>query len=275
MPFQFTNPAANGNDHIDVGTSWTRFGALPGYIASNFGSFGGRWISADRLDPSRLCLYVPAGRYKALHLVAVAEDRPDSVPIVSAQFYRPDAGHPFNFSATVSADEGSAGNAKAVPIKLADGTGAKLFHVTMPLDPDAFSWFTDLGRIGLEITKEVKYYRGYPDPLEYSWHGGGLPSSVQIYALTLERADIDIDIQPEQFGHVWTAPATPQYTVQLRNRTGTAVKARLVISTKSHDGKDITRQEQQADLPANGTAVNVPIALKPSRFGLHEMTRRI
>ena len=74
-----------------------------------------------------------------------------------------------------------------MPIKLADGSAAKLYHVTIPLDPDAFSWFTDLSFIGLEITKEVKYYRGYPDPLEYSWHGGGLPSSVQIYAMTLER----------------------------------------------------------------------------------------
>ncbi len=272
VPFQFTKPAPNGNDHIDVGTSWTRFGALPGYIASNFGTFGGRWISADRLDPSRLCMYVPAGRYKALHLIAVADDRKDSVPIVSAQFYRPDAGHPLNFSATVPPIEGDAGNAKALPIKLANGSGARLFHVTMPLDPDAFSWFTDLSRIGLEITKEVKYYRGYPDPLEYSWHGGGLPSSVRIYALTLERADVDIDIQPGQFGHVWTAPAAPQYTVQLRNRTGAATRAKLVISTRSHDGKDTSRLEQQAELPADGTAINVPVSLKPTRFGLHEMT---
>src|SRR5204862_6514764 len=99
VPFQFPVPAPDGNDHLDVGTSWTRFGALPGYIAANFGSFGGRWISADRLDPSRLCQYVPPGRYKALHLIAVADGRADSVPIASAQFYRPDAGHPFNFSA--------------------------------------------------------------------------------------------------------------------------------------------------------------------------------
>ena len=271
VPFQITKPASNGNDHLDIGTSWTRFGALPGYIAGNFGAFGGRWISADRLDPSRHCLYVPAGRYKALHLIAVAEDRPDTVPLVSAQFYRPDAGHPFNFSATVPTAKGGA-DAKALPIKLADGSAAKLFHITIPLDPDAFSWFTDLTRIGLEITKEVKYYRGYPDPLEYSWHGGGLPSSVQIYAMTLERSGIDIDIQPEQFGHVWTAPAKPGYKVQLQNRTGASVKGRLVISTKSQDGKDVTRQEKQVDLPAGVTAVNIPLALKPTRFGLHEMT---
>jgi hypothetical protein len=201
----------------------------------------------------------------------VADDRKDGVPIVSAQFYRPDAGHPFNFTTTVPTATGNAGKAKVLPIKLANGGSGRLYHVTMPLDRDAFSWFTDLNRIGLEITKEVKYYRGYPDPLEYSWHGGGLPSSVQIYALTLERADVDIDIQPETFGHVWTAPAAPRYTIQLRNRTGAATRAELDISTSSHDGKNATRQLRQAVLPADGAAVTVPIALKPTRFGLHEM----
>jgi hypothetical protein len=272
VPFQFPEPAAGGNDHLDVATSWTRFGALPGYISSMFGSFGGRWISANRLDPSRHCQLVPRGRYKALHLVAVADDRPDHVPIVSAQFYRPDAGHPFNFSATIPKMNGDAGTAKPLPIKLADGTAAKLFHVTIPLDPDAFSWFTDLDRIGLEITKEVRYYRGYPDPLEYSWHGGGLPSSVRIYAMTLERADVDIDIEPEQFGHVWTAPAKPSYALRLRNATGIAGKAKLVVETKSHDGQDVTRQELEAALPADASPVNVPVSLKPTRFGLHELS---
>lgn len=272
VPFQFTKPAPSGHDHIDVGTSWTRFGALPGYIAGNFGAFNGRWVSADRLDPSRLCMYVPGGRYKALHLIAVAEGRPDSVPIVSAQFYRPDAGHPFNFSGTVPAAGGAPGNAKLLPIKLADGSGSQLYHVTIPLDPDAFSWFTDLSRIGLEITKEVKYYRGYPDPLEYSWHGGGLPSSVQIYAMTLERAGVEVDLEPDQYGHVWTAPSLPSYTAQLRNKTGAATKAKLVIATKSQDGLDTTQQELSVDLPADGAVLNLPVALKPTRYGLHDLT---
>jgi len=272
VPFQFVKTKPQEHDHIDVGTSWTRFGALPGYIAGNFGAFGGRWISADRLDPSRLCMYVPSGRYKALHLIAVTDDRPDTVPVVSAQFYRPDAGHPLNFSVNVPKVNSQADKATPLPIKLANGSSAKLYHVTMPLDPDAFSWFTDLSRIGLEITKEVKYYRGYPDPLEYSWHGGGLPSGVQIYAMTLERADVDVDIQPEQFGHVWTSPAAPSYTIQLRNQTGVAKRAKLAIATKSYDGQDTTQQEQQVELPATDAPVNVPVALKPTRFGLHDLT---
>jgi hypothetical protein len=71
----------------------------------------------------------------------------DGVPIVSAQFYRPDAGHPFNFTTTVPTATGNAGKAKVLQIKLANGGSGRLYHVTMPLDRDAFSWFTDLNRI--------------------------------------------------------------------------------------------------------------------------------
>lgn len=270
VPFEFAAPAANGNDHIDVGQSWTRFGALPGYFMANQGMFGGRWVSADRFDPARICLYIPKGRYKALHLIAVADGRKDSVPVVTAQIYRPDAGHPFNFPGTVPTARGD-GKSQAVPIKLAGGKHAKLYHVVVPLDPDAFSWFTDLPRVAMEITKQVQFYRAYPDPLEYSWHGAGLPSSVQIYAMTLERAGVDVDLQPEQFGHFWTAPSTPSYTVNLRNLTGAATTTRLVVTTRSHDGKDATKQEMSAALPAGEAIVKVPIALKPTRYGLHEV----
>ncbi len=279
VPFEFpaaqSGPSAK-DDHIDVGQSWSRFGAISGYIASNFGSFGGRWVAADRMDPSRICMYVPKGRYKALHLMAVSEEKPDSVPLVSAQFYRPDAGHPFNFSGRVPGMNAQVSQAKdgeePVKVTLANGKTATLHHVVIPLDADAFSWFTDLPRIGLEITKQVQYYRGYPDPLEYSYHGAGLPSSVKIYAMTLERAGVDVEINPEKFGHVWTAPETPAYTVELKNRLGKATQATVVISTRSEDGVDHTRQAMMVELPADDAAVKVPVTIAAKRYGLHEVT---
>lgn len=252
VPFVFPARGAAGDDHLDVGGSWARFGALAGYFPANSGTFGGRWIAADKMDPARIAMYVPVRRYKALHLIAVADGGKDKVPVVTAQFYRPNAGHPFNFSGpvpTLTARSSSTG--KPMPVKSIDGKALQLFHVTIPLDPDAFSWFTDLDRIGLEITKQVHFYRGYPDPLEYSWHGGGLPSSVQIYAMTLEREAIDIEVEPDNFGHVWTAPAAPGYNVVLRNQTGSKSTATLRIETSSADGLDKTRQEQSsASLPA-------------------------
>lgn len=267
VPFAFAR-GPKGEDHVDVGVSWTRFGAIPGYIAGNFGAFGGRWVSANKLDPSRISMYVPTRRYKALHLIAVADGGKDKLPVVSAQFYRPDAGHPFNFSGQVPESGGRGAAGKAIPFKTTDGKSLQLYHVTIPLDPDAFSWFSDLNRIGLEITKQVHYYRGYPDPLEYSWHGGGLPSSVQIYAMTLEREGVDIDIQPDQFGHVWTAPTKPGYTVELRNTTGAATTVKLSAATLSNDGLDKTQQEQSVSMPAGDAPVKVHIPLNPTRYGL-------
>ena len=295
VPFQYPGTSARGEDHIDVGTSWTRFGALPGYFLANSGTFGGRWVAADRMDPARIAMYIPKGRYKALHLLAVSDGRENGVPVVSAQFFRPDAGHPINFAGTVPAvsggksqpaKEGPAFNlpgmaptvkgdvpgTRSVPVKLAGGKNANLYHVVIPLAPDSFSWFTDLNRIGMEITKEVQFYRAYPDPLEYSAHGAGLPSSVQIYAMTLERAGVEVDLEPDQYGHVWTAPAQPSYSIQLRNMTGADTKAKLVVTTKSYDGRDSTKQDQEVSLPANGSPVRVPVTLKPKEFGLHELT---
>jgi hypothetical protein len=273
VPFEFPTPSQNGSDHIDVSTSWMRFGALPGWFPANCYMFGGRWTCTDRLDPARICQYIPPGRYKALHLITIADGRKDSVPIVSAQFYRPDAGHPFNFEGMVPALRGRGGEGKPVDIKLANGKRARLYHTVIPLDPDAFSWFSDLPRVGLEITKEVQYYRGYPDPLEYSRHGAGLPSSVQIYAMTLERANVDVDLQPDTFGHVWTAPAQPVYNLQFRNGKDVAAKVKLTVTNRSHDGRDVKTQEQSVTLPPSGGApVKVPITLRPTLYGLHEVT---
>jgi len=272
VPFVFPALSDRGDDHIDVGTSWVRFGALPGAFGANYGMFGGRWVAADRFDPARIAMRVPQGRYKALHVIAVADEGKDSVPVITAQFYRPGSGHPLNFAGTVPGLKGDAGKARVVPVKLANGKKARLYHAIIPLDPDAFSWFTDLDNIGLEITKQVQFYRGYPDPTEYSWHAAGLPSSVRIYAMALERPGVDVDVQPDRFGHVWTAPASPGYTLQLNSGTGKAVVAKLLIETRSEDGKDTTRQEQQIELPADGTPVKAPITLKPTRYGMHELT---
>lgn len=267
----FRFPAStNGNDHLDLGPSWTRFGAISGYIAANFGTFGGRWISADRIDPSRFCMYVPYGPYKALHLIAAFDGEKDNVPVVTAQFYRPDAGHPMNFAGKVPAFNTKSGGVKTFPVTLANGNKANLYHVIIPIDPGKMAWFGDLDRVGLELTKAVQPYRAYPDPLEYSWHAAGLPSGVHIYAATLEKAKVGVDPQPDAPAHVWTAPALPSYTIKLTNNTGAAVTAKLTVVTVSYDGKDKTTQQQTAAIPVNGS-VPVTVTLKPTRYGLQTL----
>ncbi len=268
IPFVLPVPDEKGNDHLDIGPSWTRFGAIKGYIAANFGTFGGRWISADRIDPSRFCMYVPYARYKALHIIGTFDGEKNNVPVITAQFYRPNAGHPMNFSQTVPVYSAKPKGIQAYPVKLENGDRINLFHVVIPIDPGKMDWFSDLERVGLELTKEVKPYRAYPDPLEYSWHSAGLPSGVHIYAATLESVETDIDLQPEAVGHVWTSPAKPSYSINLVNKTGSPRTVNLTVSTTDYDGIDKSVQKQTINLPAEKSA-EVKIPLNPKRYGLH------
>ncbi len=268
IPFIFPVPDGKGNDHLDIGPSWTRFGAIKGYIAANFGTFGGRWISADRIDPSRFCMYVPYARYKALHIIGTFDGEKNNVPLITAQFYRPNAGHPMNFSQTVPVYSAKPKGIQAYSVKLENGQSINLFHVVIPIDPGKMDWFSDLKRVGLELTKEVKPYRAYPDPLEYSWHGAGLPSGVHIFAATLESVETDIDLQPDAVGHVWTSPAKPGYSVNLINRTNSPRTVNLTVSTSDYDGIDRSVQKQLINLPA-GKSLNLKIPLNPKRYGLH------
>lgn len=267
IPFLLPEPDGK-KDHIDLGSSWVKFGAISGYIAANFGTFGGRWVAADRIDPTRFCFYVPYARYKALHIIGTFDGEKNNVPIITAQFYRPNAGHPMNFSSSVPVYSAKPRDIKSYPVKLENGEKINLFHIIIPIEPGKMDWFSDLEKVGLELTKEVKPYRAYPDPLEYSWHPSGLPSGVHIYAATLESVETDIDIQPEAAGHVWTSPAKPAYSINLINRTDSPRTVNLTISTSDYDGIDRSSQKHSVSLPA-GKSANVKISLNPERYGLH------
>lgn len=267
IPFVLSEPTKNF-DHIDLGSSWVKFGAIKGYIAANFGTFGGRWVSADRIEPSRFCMYVPYARYKALHIIGTFDGESNNVPVITAQFYRPNAGHPMNFSGSVPVYSAKPKDIKTYPVKLENGKLINLFHVIIPVDPGKMDWFSDLDRVGLELTKEVKPYRAYPDPLEYSWHPAGLPSGVHIYAATLESVETDIEIQPEAVGHVWTSPSKPGYSINLINKTNSAKTVNLTVSTSDYDGIDRSIQKQTINIPAQKSS-NLKITLDPKRYGLH------
>jgi hypothetical protein len=49
----------------------------------------------------------------------------------------------------------------------------------------------------------------------------GLASGVHVFAATLEKPAVEVDLQPDKFAHIWTAPEQPSYTVTLRNTTYT------------------------------------------------------
>ncbi|MBI4025969.1 MAG: hypothetical protein HY360_13365 [Verrucomicrobia bacterium] len=291
-PFLFPEPDERDNDHISIKKSWAQFGAMEGYFESHVGEFGGRWPTAMNVNPARIQLRIPNDSYTKLHLIAATDDDKNSVPIVTAQFYRAASGFPKSFEGRVplfsaksmethpsrpgqAAWDGQSGSAtaKMLPVKLEDGRSGALYLVTIPLDPGELSGFSDLDIVELELTKEVKQYRSYPDPICYSFHQAGRPSGVHIYALTLERSPVHLDFKPDKFGHVWTAPAKPSYTVTLRNRAAAARPVDLELSTLSHDGKDKTTQKQTVTVQPGDQPMSVKFAINDlKKFGYHDVT---
>jgi hypothetical protein len=272
VPFVLPETAADGNDHVDIGRSWFRQGNIPGRFGGRGAdALSSRWAGALVKDPARITVRLPMARYRALHLVAAADGGADKVPVVTAQFYRPGAGFPKSFAARVPAFTASSTGAAALPVKAADGKGGTLYHVTIPVDGGQLAEFDDLDFVEVELTKQVQVYRASPDPLYYSVHAAGLPSSVHVFALTAERPAANVRLEASAYAHVWTAPEKPSYSVTLANRGGKARDVRLELRTKSFDGKQATTHQTTVRLGEGGTAAaTIPVA--PACFGHHDVT---
>jgi hypothetical protein len=292
VPFVFPEPDDRGNDHIWIGPSWAQFSGLEGVLFSQGGEFGGRWPTAiSSVNPRRIQLRAPNDHYTKLHVIAAAGDEPDSVPVISAQFYKGLSGFPETFASRVPLFTAKASHVEKLPVRLQGGKRGSLYLVTIELDPGKLSKLgrlpptdsvigTKPGRVfdgvlpilELELTKEVKLYRESPDPANYSFHAAGLPSSVHVYALTLERAPLRLAFEPDKFAHIWTAPVVPSYTVTLGNRTATARAAELTLSTISHDGSEKTEQKQTVTVEPGDADTTLKLSIgNLKRFGYHDV----
>ena len=271
VPFVFPGPDDEDQDHIDVGCSWIQTAYLENNGPASGGGVGGRWLGAAYDNPARLQFRIPGGRYRALHLVAASDGEPDSTPVVTAQFFRPGAGFPESFSTRVPLWSATSTNATPLPVTLDNGKTANLYHVVLPIEPGALAPFDDLDSFDMEITKEVRLFRAYPDPTHYSTHAAGLPSSAHVYALTLERPAIDVKLEAGAPAHVWTAPEQPTYTVALRNQTGEPRTATLTLSTRDLDAASPTEQTVRVPVPPGGAPVSHTFTLALERLGWHAL----
>jgi hypothetical protein len=271
VPFVLPVKDERGRTHIDLKPSWLPCGLAEGSWDPAYGDLA-RWQGATHRDPARIQFRVPNGQYTKLHLLAAYTGEPATTPTVTAQFFRPYAGHPVNFAGRVPLFTAVA--AISLPVLLASGAGGGLHLVTIPLDPNGAAAFSDQPYLEFELTKEVRIYRAFPDPTYYSMHGAGLPSGVHVFGITLERPVVEVDFQPDQVAHIWTAPAKPSYTVKLRNASQAAETVNLQLSTTSHDGSEKTSVPRTVKLAAGASeSVKLPLALK--RYGYHTVELKI
>ena len=247
VPFAMPHVNLEGKDHIDIGKSLFRHANQEGY----FPTYEHTWIGPPgpaRRDPARIQLRVPNARYEALYLLAAADGAANSVPLVTAMFYRPGAGFAENFEATVPLATADSSGATPYPVTLANGKKANLWLVKIPLDPGRLTAFADMDIVEIELTKKVHQFRSYPDPILYGWHQGGLPSGVHVFGVTLQ-----------EFAPPVRLPARalrPRLDRRRRcRRTSLAsmphlpeAKGSISVVTKSHDGTETLKATVPIDL---------------------------
>jgi hypothetical protein len=271
VPFVLPPADERGRNHIDLKPSWLACGLVEGSWDPAYGDLA-RWQGATHRDLARIQFRVPNGQYTKLHLLAAFTGEADTTPVVTAQFYREYAGHPVNFAAKVPAFTAAA--QAGVPLQLPGGAKGNLHLVTIPLEPNGPAAFSNQHHLEFELTKEVHVYRAFPDPTYYSMHGAGLPSGVHVFAVTLERPAVEVDFQPDQVAHIWTAPAKPGYTAKLKNTTRKPQTVNLRLNTTSHDGLEKTEVKRSVELAAGAEqAVKLPLELK--RYGHHDVVLKI
>jgi hypothetical protein len=270
VPFCFAGPDAAGRDHVDIGVSWFRTGALAGHFPSNRGGVGGRWQGALSPSRTRLQFRVPNGRYQVLHAIAASDDAKDAFRGLSVQFYRPGAGFPFHRQAVVPAfAEKNAPGALAVVTER--GRTRYLHHIQIPLNPGDFSAFSDRDAVEFELTKDISLFRAYPDPFHYSYHQAGLPSAAHVYAVTLERAPFEAALKTDGFYHVWTAPKRPAYTLLLHNTAAQMKTFTLSWQATAFEQAPPEPRSQAVKL-GPGQKRSVPIRPAVKRHGHYDLT---
>jgi hypothetical protein len=264
IPFLFPERKKGGPDHLNVGRSLCRQGAMEGYLPT----FGPRYAGSLTVDPARIQLRIPNGRYDALYVIAGFAPGPHKVPTLSAAFYRPGAGFAQCFATAVKALDAQGDG--AVPITLEDGSKQSLWLVKISLDPAKLGSFSDMETLELELTSEIRQYRSYPDPFLYGWHGAGRPSGVHIYAVTLHRPAVELTLEPAVFGHVWTAPDVPRYEIALNNHAAEDMTVALTVRTTSYDGREMHEEQHNVVIPAAGR-VTKTIDFPVEKNGLHKL----
>lgn len=270
VPFIF--PARwNGEDHVDVGQSLFHYRQHTGQAMATL-----TWPAPQALDPARLRFSVPNRPYRKLWLVAAADTSDTTVPLVTARFYRNGAGFPKDAAATVPAftARSEVANARRLPVKRADGKEASLWLISIALDEVAIgSDFREEPTLSLELTKEVHPFRTYPDPSNYSWFQGGLPSSVRIFAMTLEDAPLQLIASGNRPGNAYMRPEEPVWRVNLSNLRSQRVDASIQVHITDPEGRTKTLQRSASLQPLAQASLEIPVPT--TLLGLHSVRTEV
>lgn len=117
----------------------------------------------------------------------------------------------------------------------------------------------------IEITKELRLAVRSPDPARFRWRPLGLPSSVEIAGITLERSPLQFELRAGTEGSLFEAPARPQFTARLQNITGDEQTFKLEVLVNGEKA-----QMLEGTVPA-GASIEKQIELPEQPLGHHTL----
>ncbi len=271
VPFRLSgNPKF---DNVALSMSWMETAMRTGYEPT---SPSVRWRAGREKVPLRYQFSVPYDAYDALYVLATSDGKPDKIPRFTAQFYIRGhvhgGGRPISFaSPEVPVFTAAANVANACPVISGTGVTGNLHLVEIKLEPGQFRHFSESQSFEMELTKDVQPYRSYPDPIHHSIHGAGLPSSVQVFGLTLARSPLKTTFDPDALGNVWIEGEKASYTVKLENATKAPRQAKLSFTAVSHDRTDTHMLSESVGVKP-GETKEVRFAITPKRYGHYDVT---
>ena len=270
IPFQFS--ARSQRDHVDVGRSVFRYRKAAGGMNSS--SPRHTWPGITAMDPARIRLRVPKSGYRRIWIVAAFDDEPKSTPILTARFFKPGRGWPIDCPVSVPSFRSKASEAMPLAVNMQDGIKGRLWMLPIEIDTAAlYSDYREETAFHIELTKEVKDFRAFPDPMNYGSYQAGLPSGVRVYAMTLEKSPVAFISSGNRNGNVYPFPEQPVWSAGVVNQTNEALHARATFEISSPNGDSNTVMRAYYLQPYR----SVSLSFEPETevYGLHKVTTTV
>jgi len=263
--------AKSSSPDIDLGQSLYRYrlthgsGPDAGYVNALVA-----WPAAFDVDPASLTFRVPYRNYQNVWLLAWLDEKPNTTPRGTLQFFREKAGYAARSDFEITPEAMRKGLVKKLAQKTPDGKS--LYLVKVPLDTDGLYGLHDLADqfLDFELSKPVSLVRSYPDPIYYGYHPGGWPSAVHVAGITLEEAPFGYEVQPAQTEDVFEQPQKPSYTVAVTNTTDKPLTARVKLQTRSYDSTEKGGATGSITVAPRGTGM-LKLEFDLKKLGWHEL----
>lgn len=266
IPFQLAS-GASSNDHVDVGASVFRYRFATRYAAEIDPQ--NHAVRPSEFEPGRIRLTVPMRAYARAWVLAGATDSPTRAPILTVRFYKPMTDWATDAAVTVPSLTAEAGGTNARPIRVKTTTGKSVNLWLIPIELNTAQLVAEFRNptASLELTKAIQPNLAYPDPCNYSYQPAGLPSSVQLYALTFEEAPVLALATSDIKGGVYTDPEKPNWRVTIRNQSARDLPVALELAVIDPYGKTVPLKKTLTLKPGEEQTPSFPI--KPAVYGLH------